>query len=211
MKQILLITSVILLGLNLKAQDLRVGLQFSPTISSVRSMDDYVTKSSKIKYSWGVRVEQTFEGKNFSFIGGADITTKGGSLTYDGLDSVQYKGDYNARYLEIPLAVKMRTRQIGLFSYWFNIGLVPGIKIAEKSTINISEEEILKSKVEKLHSPVNLSLLVGAGLQYEITEGTDATFGIIFNNGFTDMTRNHPSFDGNAGFNYFALQLGILF
>jgi hypothetical protein len=219
MKRILLLATLVLGALQVNAQDMRVGLQFSPTLSTIRTADDYQNKSSKISYSWGLRVERKFDDKNFSFLGGVDITRKGGTLDFNGIDEegnedgTKYSGDYVAQYIEIPLAAKMFTRQIGLFSYWFNLGLVPSVKIGEKSTLTeTTQKKVVKSQNEKLHQPLGLGLLVGGGIQYEITEGTDATLGLLFNNGFTNMTRNHAGYGNRgAGFNYFALQMGILF
>ncbi|MGB0999585.1 MAG: hypothetical protein ACPGVE_04515, partial [Flavobacteriales bacterium] len=122
MKKTILLLILVLAALqaDVQAQDVRIGIHASPNISMIKTKIDFDSRSSKLKFNWGVRAERKSAGRNFSYFGGIDLSSKGGKLTFDGA-----VWDINGKYIEIPMGVKMATRPIGEFGYWFNVGLVP--------------------------------------------------------------------------------------
>lgn len=209
MKKILSIGLFLLVTTISFGQDIRVGLQISPNTTWAKVTKDYENKSAKLQFSWGVRAEKNFTDRNFSLFGGIDLTSKGAKVEIKHETNGNYKMNYSGQYLEIPIGIKMQTRPIGELSYWFNIGLVPNFNLSEDVTITLDGEDI-KVSDDQL-TVLNMSLLVGAGVQYELTEGTDLVGGIQFNNGFTNNTQNIPDYDSRISFNSIGLFIGVLF
>lgn len=209
MKRILSIATFLLVTANALAQDIRVGLHITPNITWANVVKEYEEKSSKIQFAWGIRAEKNYTDRNFSVFGGVDLTSKGSKIKLKGKDDSEsiFEMNYSAKYLEFPIGIKMKTRPIGELSYWFNIGLVPNIKLSEDVTI-----EGFDAADKSYLSSFNMSLLVGAGVQYELTEGTDLVGGLQFNNGFTDNIKNTPfDYNSRVSFNSLGLFIGVLF
>lgn len=215
MKKILSIGLFLFIASYTFGQDIRIGLHFSPNTTWAKVTEDYENKSAKVKYSWGIRAERNFTDRNFSLFGGIDLTSKGAKLEIkkeNGTsgDANTYDINYSGQYIEIPLGIKLQTREIGELSYWFNIGLIPNINISEDVSIttNVENPDIDDNQL----TIFNMSLLVGAGVQYELTEGTDLVGGIQFNNGFTNNSQNLPEdYDSRVSFNSLGLYIGVLF
>lgn len=122
--------------------------------------------------------------------------------------------NFSGQYLEIPLAIKMTTRPIGQFSYWANIGLVPNIKLSEDVEISSDHVDYAFDDSKNYLSSFNMGLVVGGGIQYELTEGTDLIGGIQFNNGFTNNINDDElpgPYSSGIRFNSFGLFIGVLF
>ena len=201
-----ILSLILILGFvntDLQAQDIRIGIHASPNISMIRTNMDFDSRSSKLKFNWGVRAERKSIDRNFSYFAGIDLSSKGGKLEVDGIDF-----DINGKYIEIPMGIKMATRPIGEFSYWLNVGLVPNFKISEDVTLNSNVAD--PGITDDYLSSLNASLLLGLGIQYELTEGTDLMGGIQFNNGFTNNIDNGSS-DDKLSFNTLGLFIGVLF
>lgn len=195
-------------------QEYRVGLHFSPNITWAKVKENYEDKSSKAQYSWGIRMEHNFSDRNYGYFGGVDLTQKGAKVEIKGEGEQIYDMNYSAQYIEIPLAIKMTTRPIGQFSYWFNIGLVPNIKLSEDVSIESDNINYEFDNSANYLSSFNMSLLVGGGIQYEITEGTDLIGGLQFNNGFTNNVNKDKlpgGYSSNMSFNSLGLFVGVLF
>ena len=137
--------------------------------------------------------------------------------------------EMNLQYLEIPISMKFRTKEIGNLTYWGNFGFSPGFMINGKASMTaanmpqaIQDENptdfILNSeeadpfalndfddKVFLLRVP----LIVGGGVEYQMAGSTSIQGGLRFTNNFTNMFVK----DGTAVAknNYFAISVGVLF
>ncbi len=195
-------------------QEYRIGLHFSPNTTWAKVVEDYQDKSSKVQYSWGVRMEHNFSDRNYGYLAGVDLSKKGAKVSVKSKDGNVYDLNYSAQYIEIPLAIKMTTRPIGQFSYWFNIGLVPNLKLSEDVSIDSDVVDYAFDDSKNYLSSFNLGLLVGGGIQYELTEGTDLIGGLQFNNGFTNNVNDDEipgGYSSRISFNSIGLFIGVLF
>ncbi len=192
------------------AQDVRVGMQMSPTISFVSTDGDYLDKVNRIKFSWGFVTLFNTEGRNYSVMTGVDITTKGAKFSYEDGEGNEYEVKYNTQHLEIPLAIRMHTREIGYFSYWLKAGLAPSIELKEKVDFHLNDEPY-EIKGDNFSKNFGLNLLLGIGTQYEISEETDLFFGLGYNNGLLNSFTKLEGYKEDGFFSHFALQAGVLF
>lgn len=214
MKKILSISLFLFMVTMTLGQEYRIGLHFSPNTTWAKVDKDFENTSSKIQYSWGVRMERNFSDRNYGYFGGIDLSKKGAKVEVKDDNGNVYDMNYSAQYIEIPLAIKMTTRPIGQFSYWLNIGLSPNLKISEDVTIESENVDYTFDDSKNYISSFNMSLFVGGGIQYELTEGTDLIGGIQYNNGFTNNINKDElpgSYSSKISFNSFGLFIGVLF
>jgi len=234
MKKHLIITSVFLLTTVFSfGQDFdkfKIGFKINPNVSWLTPQDKHLTQEgSSARFGYGLTADIMFS-ENYAIGTGLNIDNSGGKLHYfttetkpgfvDITDSTQlavvntkmnsHKRNYNLKYLEIPLTLKMRTNEIGYMTYAFQFGLGLGFNIKA-----MANDEVLSSRLrttsedgtyylmkeinegyseEKLNikdeiKPLRLALIIGAGAEYNLSGNTSITAGITFNNGFTNIFR----------------------
>jgi hypothetical protein len=102
-----------------------------------------------------------------------------------------------AQYVNIPLFIKMKTNEIGYLTYFGQFGLNTSIKTKARSTDNvdlISATNLTPSDLDDLdiEKEVNLFKLagsIGGGFEYNLSESTSLSVGVIFDYGFTSLTK----------------------
>lgn len=127
------------------------------------------------------------------------------------------------QYVEIPVTLKMRTNEIGYMRYFGQFGFMPGINIKAKAddVYTMRDNSILEEndkKVGKEVNPLALSLVIGAGVEYNLGGSTSLLGGLTFNNGFTNLINkkeDDQSIRSFRNFNakpaYIAVNLGVIF
>lgn len=230
MKKLLISASFILISLTIFAQEepaFHFGVKASPSLAWLRSdTKGYASDGSKFGFSYGLITDFNFASK-YAFSTGVDITYRGGKFkTVQELKDIVNKdsvistsASYVLQYLEIPITLKLKTNEIGSVTYYVQVGVAPGINIRARKnyesstqttvsgipqTINAEENKLdAQSEINSL----NLSMIIGGGVEYTLSGQTVLVGGIQFNNGFLDVFDGDPKVNSN----YLALTLGILF
>jgi hypothetical protein len=154
-------------------------------------------------FGYGVEADLFPGSENYALTTGMTVSSAGGSLVYD--SSVPFSGkvlpagtkvDYYLTYLEIPLAVKLISRDFNRTRYYAQFGLTNWLNIRAKGTTSdgLFQKEKIKDEVRFFNAGLN----VGAGLAYDLGHGNALTGGIVFSNGFTDATINKGSKDAST-------------
>jgi hypothetical protein len=211
-----------------QAQDFRFGLTASPVISwfSVNGTD-VKSEGPKLGFQYGLIFEPTIgEVERYAVSTGLIINMAGGFLSgdstfFDNIDSVEqtitFNSSYRVQYIEIPVAIKLRTNEINYMSYYGSFGLTPGINIKarydkeDSNGNNLVEDVDIRSKGEaEKYKLLNLSLTLGLGAEYGITETTTLTGGIVFQNGFMNVLESSMT-EETIQMKQFVLRIGVLF
>ena len=226
----------------------RFGLHFSPNISWLKATSDgYDGNGNKLGFSYGLSVEY-FLNKNTLISSGIDLLYAGGDVKYKGVTvelPQNYPADveqaYNIRYIELPITLKLRTNEIGYFTYFGKFGVKTGFNYRANSNADFTYKDVSTPKT-LTHSAssnnakpdinfMNMCLVVGIGAEYSISGNTSLMLGLTFNNGFInqfDKKENLLDASGNAvvdndgdpvytdkgasaNLNYVALNIGIYF
>ena len=117
MRKVLLSLSImVLMGTNINAQSFRFGVHATPMLNYISTNDGSAETKSKIRFGFGLISEYKFA-SNYSLSTGVDILKRGGELTLK--DTV---GSYSANYINIPLVLKMKSREFGYFTYYAKFG-----------------------------------------------------------------------------------------
>lgn len=219
---------------------LRFGVYVAPTLNWMRpsaAKDGNQTQKSggnKIGVTYGLMADYNFT-DNYAIATGLQVNSTGGIMTTEnakaGIDSALKSNiNYTLQFLEIPVALKLKTDKIGDFTFFGQAGLTVAINISKKYTYDILEKTSTGDTTYKIDQnekisgnvgniiPVMFQMNIGIGAQYTISRKLDAYCGIFFNNGFapnvTDPTKYniHTKLtDGNTRLNNFALRLGFYF
>lgn len=237
----------------------RMGFKANPNVSWMKPTDKYpISDGALLKFGFGFNADIHFT-ENYAFGTGFYVNTTGGKLTYlqeERIDTVNYVSSlsrkFSTQYVEVPLTFKLRTNEIGYITYYGQFGVGLGVNIRanaddevdylfEKTTDSEGNDTWVKSDRDgysdenlNISDDINLfrmSLIMSAGIEYNISGSTSILAGVTFNNGFTNVhskvnavktdINDDPLFDGANGnpdtyklkaiSNFIELNVGILF
>ncbi len=215
---------------------LRMGFMIDPNISWLRPAENGISNNgSKFRMGYGLMIDYEFA-ENYIFNTGLRVAYAGGNLNYKGnkwssnfvgviaADSSRTtnSADYSIKlqYLEVPFALKFRAgASNSKAKFWGSFGGFVGVPLKARANIetnfkangiaNYAEDNV---KLNNSIQPINLGMQVGAGVEYDINGKNIFVAGLVFNNGFLDVTRNGSwGGDGRVNLNGLALKLGIFF
>lgn len=214
------------------AQDVKFGIRMGTGLAWYNSSEKNVVQpdGSKLNFTFGLTGEYLFS-DNYALTAGLGLGFgQGGSILFKdptvivkdtdlkGDDVQDLRGekfpadtkvDYSITQVEIPLSLKLRTNEIGYFTYFAELPIVqfdirtsaradfegPGISSSDE---NISDEIYL----------FNVRWGAGAGVEYHISDETFATAGFYFTSATID---SHEVEGSKVRPNRFNLKVGILF
>ena len=149
------------------------------------------------------------------------------SVPSDTVNDLRY--EYNIQYLDIPLTMKLRTKEIGDMTYFGQFGVSMGFALNAKTSIVstglpkfISDQEPTEYRVNDAEGDAftvnnfddkvflfRLPLIIGGGVEYKMAGSTSLQGGVRIANTFTDMfVKDKTAIAKN---NYVALSIGVLF
>lgn len=123
------------------------------------------------------------------------------------------KRTYNINYVNIPLILKMKTKEIGYFTYFGEFGAVLGFKtkarvedisnvisydstsLNDPFTIVSTDESNLDLDLAKGTQPIRAGLRVGGGAEYNISGSTSLFFSLHYNYFITNALTRAASED----------------
>lgn len=183
--------------------DTRFTFVLSPQISWMKSdMDKVDNGGSKMGYNFGLLVDYFF-GDNYAITSGLTINTTGGKLEYlsSGNNTVEARQRYNLRYIEIPMGLKLRSEDLKRMNIYGRFGLSPQLNIMAKD----NDDNGISDEVKLL----DLGYHIGGGIEYSVGGKNALVFGLLFNNGFMDITSS--SYHDKAILNRLVFEFGFIF
>ena len=249
MKKIVLVLPILCLFLvttNAQEGEIRIGMQASPTFSSMNTNNNNVNRSGTNLGLKLAMISEYYFQENYAITSGIGFHfNSGGRLLYEepgaywpnsdldaGLDSLAagVKLRYNLQYVEIPVGIKMRTREFGYLRYYLEPSLVFGFRSQARGDIegrrfdgNSVGEDGEKIDIREEVGGFNFSWAFGGGVEYTLSGTTSLLVGLNLQFGVTDVTRNTGVYfdsdrggeergeDSAARISAIALKLGILF
>jgi len=234
----------------------RFGLKMAPSIAWMKPDDKkkLLSDGSALKFAYGLVTEFRLTSVA-SFSTGLEVNYSGGRLNFaNAADSVYYdpseytvpaagtldrffisQRSYKITYVDVPLLLKMKTPEVGGFTYFgmfgINLSIRGKVKANDEGTLVsykdttitvINSYEIPDLIVTKDMSFFRAGLNVGAGAEYRIAGTTALFLSLNFQNGFTNvlkkesetmksLSKKNQAFQQNAKSNFFQLNIGILF
>ena len=223
MKKIFVIMTVLLaITFSMKAQSdqkLHFGLKAAPSLVWLSTdSKGFASDGTKLGFGYGLITEFKFA-DHYAFATGIDVNYRGGKLKSSstlGNTTTVISSSNNLEYIEIPITLKLKTNEIGYFTYYLQAGLAPGLNIRARADVSTSTQVAgaqtqttsedgvdIKDNINSF----NLSMILGGGVEYTLSGSTVLLAGITFNNGFLDVS----SGDDKTNSNVLALTIGVLF
>ena len=192
------------LGLKLATQ---AEFFFAPNYAIATGIGVHFNAGGTLKSSEGGRFFTTTipDGDGFGSIVGPNVALK-----------------YSIQYVEIPLALKLRTREFGYLTYYIEAPIFT-FGFRGKTTGSLSGGGVTSATEEltinKEVSPVSVAWGFGGGVEYSVSESTRLCGGLQFSRVFTDVTKDKDytytgrtqAGDPTANINSITLRLGVLF
>jgi len=211
---------------------IKMGIKASPQFTWTATDSKSVTTSdSRPNISYGLMIDYFFS-ENYSFGTELSIGTFGGTLNPDSVyitnknipaKDLQY--NYKLQYINIPFILKMRTKEIGYVRYYAEFGLGMSYNYKAKADITSSAihltdvtinspdaiDELNLNRNGSISTKVNffrMSVIMGAGIQYNVFGNTMLIAGLRYDNALNDFTDESS---WKSRMNFVALHLGVLF
>jgi len=215
MKKCILLGSVFLLSLGVYAQEsdqpkLRLGLRVTPTVNWMGfDTRNFQNDGARMGAKFGLLMDARL-GKNYAFGTGIDFVMTGGIgsisdsvIKVNSIDGVSdtillRNRTYKLQYVEIPLTLKLKTNQIGYFTYFVQLGGSVGFNVSAKSveegqslsngkeyneTAKLTVGLASGSEVKLVRAEVN----IGLGAEWAIQGNLGLMFGVSYHKGVTNV------------------------
>ncbi len=206
-----------------KQPKFRFGLKVSPSVAWLgpdkTKFNDLNVENggAKMKFGYGL-ITEFIIAKNYSFLTGVEVTYLGGSINYKDANKVNYQLNdstalflssraFKQQYITIPLALKLKTNEIGYMTYFGQIGVDLSFQIKgranDKGTLyykanpdttafsvqgaEYNAEDVNIYKQTGVFGFLRVALNVGAGVEWNIAGNTSLLFAVNYNNGFTNF------------------------
>jgi hypothetical protein len=185
------------------SRPIKMGITFSPNLSWLRYGDEggYDGKSG-LGYAYGLLTDFGIS-ENYFFSTGLLINTLVNQTTYNDTDlNTMVNAKYRLQYVEIPLAVKLKSIQQYNRSYYGKFGFTAGVKVNGKERINDASS---RTKIDGANI-FRLGLQIGGGVEWQLDHNLNLMTGLTFNNGFTRAVKT-----GEPKTSYLSLDFGIFF
>lgn len=192
----------------LSAQKFQFGIHGMPLLSYVTTDDEDAETAAKLKFGFGLITQYNFTDR-YSLSTGIDILNRGGDITVR-----DTTGNYSAGFVNIPIILKMRSKEVGYFTYYANFGGGLSFKTSEDVEF---DPEFDKNKVSELDfyvSGANITFAIGGGLEYNLGGSTSLIAEITYNRSLVDNFASdniYLSSDAKYKLDYVALKVGVIF
>jgi hypothetical protein len=198
-------------------RNIKIGLLAAPNLSWIKSSSDSIAgNGSRLGFNYGLMTEFYFT-ENYGISTGVNISYNGGKIQdKEHTSGFVYNKKYKLQYIEIPVCLKMKTKEYGYISYFgqFGFGASYNMKSrADYETIDDKNRNTYPDKIDinvtdKDISKFRGSFIVGLGIEKSLLGNTKAIAGLFFNNGITDIFKGDHSKGMN---NYLSINLGVIF
>ena len=201
----------------------RFGLKVAPNLGFIKSdVKELKSDGSRLGFTFGLMGDFMFgTDRRYAFSTGLLLNNVGGKTSYT-VGGTNLSAENKYQYVELPLTLKLMTKEIGYITYFGQIGFGAAFNIAAKSdydtfdmsgkVVRLTDEDIMDNT-----DLFKASLILGAGLHYNFSGNTSLLVGVTYNNGFTNILKDQEITVGTdkkelkAKQNYLELTLGVFF
>ncbi len=113
---------------------------------------------------------------------------------------------YNTTYITIPFTMKLKTQEIGYFTYYGQFGLNNSIRL--KSRVNDQDKTMSGGSADQTElentNDMNMfrfALNIGGGMEWNLSGSTSLVFGLNWYNGFSNVLKKESRYVFRTPFN----------
>lgn len=220
MKRLTLFTILTIFFINSFGQShVQLAFTASPSVNWMNTSNRDVSREKIVLgYDFGLLGDIYFnESENYALQTGLMVVNAGGNLSYRMDQGFTYAGEtlekdvdikYRLRYLDIPFSIKLKTNDFHRAYYWGLFGLSGMVNIGASGDSN--DGALRKSSIHDEINMFNVGMNVGLGFDYDLGGSNSASFGLVFQNGLTDVTTDN-AFDDKTILNSLKVRLALVF
>jgi hypothetical protein len=195
------------------------GLYFATPGTSGQGITN-TANSAAFGFSYGVNLEFYFT-PNYGIATGLEVNqfgvnyTNANNVSKNLVDDSTTVHTQSMQYLQIPILLKLRTNSIGAIKYFGEFGLGADFLLSAKDNPTVTNAAFPNNPVtyssESIYKQsdfIRLSLLVGLGLEYNLSGSTSIQGALIYDNAFTNVNSSSDNAVLVKGVN---LTIGVLF
>lgn len=205
---------------NLK--NFRFGLKAAPSINWLKPDDSkkYEKGGSVFKFNYGLALE--FRLNNVaSLTTGLMVNYAGGKINYKdssyyfiskdelvaakdtaGKNPDQYRllsREYKINYVTLPLTLKMKTKEIGMMTYFGEFGVNTSFRTKARANDELKTRTLSDASQSNLDitddvNLFNFQLNIGIGAEYNVAGSTSIVFGVNYLNGFSNALKKESRY-----------------
>lgn len=220
MKQITLLVTLFIFSLSTWGQA-RMQLAFtaSPSVNWMNTSNRDVSREKIVLgYDFGLLGDIFLgESERYALQTGLIVVNTGGNLSYRMNQPFMYGGEqlskdvdikYRLRYLDIPFSIKLKTNDFHRAYYWGLFGLSGMVNIGARGDSN--DGMLRKASIHDEINMFNVGMNVGLGFDYDLGGSNSASFGLIFQNGLSDVTTDN-AFADKTILNSLKVRIALIF
>lgn len=182
------------------AQGFSFRLYAEPLISWFSSdTEATMNDGARPGFAYGLTVDNYFA-PNYAFSTGIGLMNTSGRLNYSDTIIINFKNSqsplypgenilYKIQYLTVPVAINMKSNQIGYMTFFANVGMKPKIVIGGKGSI--AARNIDKEGVTDELKLFNLGYQITLGTEYSLGGSTAIIIGLGYEDNFLDITKDN--------------------
>lgn len=219
MKKCIILSVLFCLSVFTYSQEWRFGVFVDPQFSwfspDVKSVD---RDGMRFHIKGGLEADRYFA-NNYAITTGISISNAGGIVTYDSTVVLRLRDNeesvaanspvkYKIQYISVPLGLKLKSNEIGYFSFYANVGFTGSVRIGSK--LDIDDNDVSDAAVKEDVRLFNMSYYFGGGIEYSLGGNTAINVGIVYNNGFLDVLDNRD-LDSKDVMHNLSIRLGVMF
>lgn len=201
-------------------QSIKLGLSFNPTFNWLYvGGNDVEDTKTQMGFDYGLNADFLIDHNDrYAITTGILISNINNKVDYNPNHEFNLGGktfaantplgvDYSLKYVEIPLAFHLRSKQFNRNTFWGKFGVFTAWNFnAEAST---SDGTLTNNDINKDIRLFNMGLNVGLGCEYDLGERNALSFGLVYKNGFFDIMK--ANLGDKTTTKSLALQVGFIF
>jgi hypothetical protein len=223
------------IGIHAQFSNIRFGPEISPQVSWMFTNDNQInSEGNNLGLKLGLMGEYYFT-ENYAITGGLGLSfNPGGTLKHDIGGNLLSRSDfseetlndladgaevqYKMQFVELPIGLKMKTRQFGYVSYYAHLPIFTlGILTRSRGDIMASNASSTNENISPDTRFFNISWGFGGGAEYSVSPETALVFGLYYHQSIIDITkdrgtrRNGEREDSKGSLGMIRLRVGVLF
>ncbi len=210
MKKFIVFTALLIsISFAAQAQEaVRFGFQLSPTFGWMSTDDNTInTNGTNVGLKLGLVGEFYFQenyavttGLGFYFNAGGTLAHeregeywRNSEISQECQDFFMQNGPnlkYSVQYVEIPVGLKLRTREFGYIRYFFEPNMGLGFRTQAKGDVRNAGDECNDLNIRSDVGLLNVFWGINGGIEYSVSESTSLVGGLGAQFGFVDATKD---------------------
>lgn len=229
-----------------EAPSVRIGIIATPGVSWLQSTKvDLEGKGASFAFGYGIHAEFKFTkyiylttGLSQNNFGGKVVfkddvrltfTTNESGVAIDNYATIKDRS-YTFNSIELPLKLKLKTPEIGYFTYFVELGLNTNViykatakknNVFDLSNASVTSEDLVKIDAEAETNWYRFGSLINVGFEYNFVGNTALLVSANWSRSFTSILKDKPDnlrylstglpFIQSGNLDYAALTVGIIF